>query len=644
MMNSFDRLPALPLITNDPYFSVWLPADLPTQATTVHWSGAEKPIFGFLTVDGKRYQFMGKGGLKTAQTTAVRVTPTRTVFCFTAGGAEIKVTFWTPVLPDDLDVLSTPITFVDYEVRSADAQQHKVCVELQVTDTLCYDGGQAPAISATIFNDNGMNICCVGQKQQKVLCHSSDHITMDWGYLYISSPEYVRHSGDSTFTAWETEVCEEPKRSYLLLGYDDIASINYFGVLCKAWHARKGMNFVQTIGEFAQRHDDLLKKCIVLDEQILEEAGNIGGKDYQLIVSAAWRQTFAAHKLIASPEGEPVLLSKENDSCGCVGTVDVSYPSIPIFLKYCPELVNALCRPVLKFASMPVWKYDFAPHDVGRYPYVTGQFYALRDMPLSGEVIPPIYQYPQSVDIYDFRRQMPLEESSNMIIMLEAAISFGANSGLTEKYLPFLEQWAQYLDRHGEDPEDQLCTDDFAGHLAQNVNLAAKAIVGMECYARILERFDHPEAATWHRKAKAAAAHWLERTASANGTPLTFNGDGWSMKYNLVWDCVLQLGLLPDSFYTDEIASYLSRQNAFGLPLDSRADYTKSDWLCWVAAMAAPAEREALMAPLAHYLRTTTTRVPFSDWYDSVTGRYVNFIARSVQGGVFMPMLTQVRP
>lgn len=57
--------------------------------------------------------------------------------------------------------------------------------------------------------------------------------------------------------------------------------------------------------------------------------------------------------------------------------------------------------------------------------------------------------------------------------------------------------------------------------------------------------------------------------------------------------------------------------------------------------MARDAEvRSALIAPLARMLRTTRTRVPFSDWYDTHTGGYVEFIARSVQGGVFMPMLT----
>ena len=104
---------------------------------------------------------------------------------------------------------------------------------------------------------------------------------------------------------------------------------------------------------------------------------------------------------------------------------------------------------------------------------------------------------------------------------------------------------------------------------------------------------------------------------------------------------MFDLGLMPKALYKRETESYVPRMNEYGLPLDSRADYTKSDWMMWCAAMAQDEEtRKQIIAPLAKYLRETKTRVPFSDWYDTKSGDYVAFIARSVQGGVFMPMLT----
>ena len=335
------------------------------------------------------------------------------------------------------------------------------------------------------------------------------------------------------------------------------------------------------------------------------------------------------------------FLSKENDSNGCIGTVDVSYPSIPLFLKYCPELVNALCRPVIHFSQLPVWEFDFAPHDVGRYPHAIGQVYAARQRCANGYMYPPFYLYPAGTNVYDFSYQMPVEECGNMLIMLESAISFGASPKLVESCLPLLAKWVRYLDEFGEDPGEQLCTDDFAGHLNRNINLAAKAIVGIACYSRMMKRIGrHEEAQKWNDRAHAMAANWLERARGERNTALTFDGNGWSMKYNLVWDLVLGLELLPKEFYGAETESYLPLINEFGLPLDSRADYTKSDWTVWCASMAQdPAVFRQMIAPLAYYLRNTPTRVPFSDWYDTKTGRFVAFIARSVQGGVYMPLL-----
>ena len=159
-------------------------------------------------------------------------------------------------------------------------------------------------------------------------------------------------------------------------------------------------------------------------------------------------------------------------------------------------------------------------------------------------------------------------------------------------------------------------------------------MVGVACYGRLTGD------ASYEEQAKAMAARFAEKTGMNGNTPLTLDGKGWSMKYNLLWDKVLKLGLLPDSFYAAETSSYLPRINRYGLPLDSRADYTKSDWICWTAALADDMQvRKALLAPIALMLQETTSRVPFSDWYDTKTGRYQAFIARSVQGGILAPML-----
>ncbi|MFA6834306.1 MAG: DUF4964 domain-containing protein, partial [Bacteroidaceae bacterium] len=58
------RAPSVPLITSDPYLSIWSPYDELTSGNTEHWTGTEYPLLGVLRVDGKTYRFMGEDRLE----------------------------------------------------------------------------------------------------------------------------------------------------------------------------------------------------------------------------------------------------------------------------------------------------------------------------------------------------------------------------------------------------------------------------------------------------------------------------------------------------------------------------------------------------------------------------------------------------
>jgi hypothetical protein len=303
--------------------------------------------------------------------------------------------------------------------------------------------------------------------------------------------------------------------------------------------------------------------------------------------------------------------------------VDVTYPSAPLFLIVQPELLRGMLTPIFEYARMRRWKFPFAPHDLGTYPLANGQVYG------GGEK--------------SERDQMPVEECGNMLILTAALAKVDGNADYARQYWPLVQQWARYLRDAGYDPANQLCTDDFAGHMAHNINLSIKAILGLASYAMLCDLTgDSAQADEYRQLAKSYAQRWTKDADDGDHFRLAFDKPGsWSQKYNLIWDRLLGLNVFPDSVAKKEVAYYRAKQNTpNGLPLDSRNTYTKLDWIIWSACLTGERDDfDALANPAYDWAHTTPSRVPLTDWYETPDGRIVGFQARSVVGGLFIKLL-----
>jgi len=656
------RPPAVPLAANDPYFSVWSMADHLTDDVTRHWTGTPQSLGGLVRIDGKVYRIIGNEPerIPAMEQRKLQVLPTRTVYDFEARGVGITLTFLTPALPYDLDLLSRPVTYIIWSVQSKDEQEHSVSLYFDASGQLAVDT-PAQNVVASRFRFGGLTGLRVGSEQQPVLQKAGDYLRIDWGYLYVLAPpgdgveqvvadwRAARNSFADTGSLPASDNLETPKPAgdwdgpvlayrfdlgnvgsapisrHVVVAYDEGFSIQYLYRWLRPYWRRRGATVADLLEESVRDYGSLSAQCEQFDKELMADLSRLGGEDYALLGALAYRESLAAQVLAADYDGTPLSFPKENSSCGCVSTVDVIYPASPLLLLFNTTLLKGSMTPVLAYAGTYHWPFRWAPHDLGIYPHANG------------------HDYPADVDLNSVEEHMPVEESANMILMAAAIAKVEGNADYAAKYWSLFTKWAQYLKEKGLDPERQIVTDDFTGPLAHNANLSVKAITALGAYARLCEMLGKiDEAASYRMVAQQYVHEWMRMATDGDHYRLAFDQPGtWSQKYNLIWDKVLGLNLFPPEVAGTEIAFYKKKQNVYGLPLDVRALYTKLDWLFWTATLSDNrADFDAFISRAYKFADKTPDRVPLTDWYETDTGKHRAFQARSVVGGFFVRMLT----
>ena len=569
-----------------------------------------------------------------AKQISVNASATQTTYNFKCGAVDLTLNFLSPLLAKDLDLLSRPITYIDFAVKTNDQKQHQTEIIFGVSENITKHQTDELA-SIEKIETNQLSFLKTGLNKQNILGRKGDDVRIDWGYAWLAGSNSNNNIAAKTIeeildgspkSKGQVEKFmtanlsmntgdNNSKRKMIMLGYDDVYSIQYFGKNLEPWWKKIHGNMEKMLVKAAAEYPEILLKCKSFDEQLYMDAMNAGGKEYAALCIAAYRQSLAAHKLVRGENDEVLFPQKENFSNGSIWTVDVTYPSAPLTLIYNPLLLEGMVEPIILYSETGKWNKPFPSHDLGTYPLANGQ------------------TYPED---------MPVEEAGNMILLTAAICKAEHDISFAKKHWETLSRWVEFLVKDGFDPANQLCTDDFAGHLARNANLSMKAITGIGAYAQMAEAMgDSENAKKYFSIAKTYANNWLKLAEDGNHYSLTFENKGtWSQKYNLVWDKLLGLNLFSQEIYEKEINHYLKVQNEYGLPLDSRKTYTKSDWVIWSATLSNNEhDFQQLIHPIYSFMQQTPTRVPLSDWHETTNGKQVGFQARSVVGGYFIKML-----
>lgn len=648
------RYTAIPLVTVDPYFSIWSFADNLYDDATRHWSNKRAAMTGLLKIDDTYYRFMGKAQSSNEQyfyepepllQTDVEVRATKTIYTFENDIVKMTLSFRTPLLLDDLELMSRPVSYISYEVEYKDGEEHNTEIYMDICSEICVEStSQVVNFGTTDYS------VFIGKGNKDILSKWGDENRIDWGYVHLIAPgaEYKAVSGfdkrdllkyghDMAGICEPRCVCDDfpcismvrkytgkdKISDFVCVAYEDFYSIEYFGEGLKGYWTKDGETFEGVVNKAIKEYDDINQKCDEFDKEFRIKAETINEK-YADIACLSYRQIVGSHKLVEK-DGKLLFFSKECCSNGDTATVDITYPSMPLFLIYNPGLVEGMLNPVFEFAEGEHgWEFEFAPHDVGFYPIANGQ----------------VYGYEKDDPEYILSRQMPVEECGNMILCVASICKAKNDYSYAKEHVEILRKWADYLVKVGYDPACQLCTDDFAGHLAHNCNLAIKGILAIAAFGTILNNCGE-DGNSYINIAKEYAKEWKANADAGDHYGLVFDDENtWSMKYNLVMDRLLGLEIFDKDIAEKEISYYKTKANKYGLPLDSRADWTKSDWQMWTTCLTDDTcYRDMIIEKMWNMICDMRERVPFSDWYYTSKPNMERFQNRTVQGGLFMPLL-----
>ncbi|OTA70540.1 glutaminase A [Hypoxylon sp. EC38] len=658
------RPPAIPLAVKGPYLNSWL--NVGSDGGNGGYLAGEWPRFwtqqitgwaGFIRVDGKAYNWLGAPpGADLVDQTDFSYTSTRSTFVMNVGGkVEMNITFLSPVTPSDLRRQSLVFSYLDVAVHSLDGANHDVQLYADVSAE--WASGDLSAIVQWDYNSaDGVAYHQFERQNQQPISETNQ--LPNWGTWFWSTKDVdnlswqsgadtdvrgafinngvLPNTKDTNFRAvqdsWPVfgfandlgSVGSASVSTLYSIGITQDGAINLLGegsdltTYPSLWTSYFGSD-VEAMTFFYNDYDEVSSLSTDLDNKVASDSLSAAGQNYLTLTSLSVRQTFGALQFTGT-DSDPLVFLKEISSNSDIQTVDVIFPAIPLILYTNPALLNYLLKPLFLNQENGHYPNTNAIHDLGTFPVAKG--------------------YPDGTD-----EPMPLEECGNMIIMVLAyAQRTGDNDYLSQHY-PILKQWAGYLVDEALIPADQISTDDFAGSLANQTNLGLKGIIGLRAMSEISERTGNSDdASSYLDTATSYISQWqgfgLNTAADPPHATLSYGDeDSHGLLYNLYANSLLNFGdFVPESVYNMQSDFYPTVALEYGVPLDTRHTYTKTDWMLWCAAIANTDTQDTIIRLVAGWIDSTPTNRALTDLYDAQTGDYpggLQFTARPVVGGHF---------
>jgi hypothetical protein len=661
------RPPATPLAVRSPYLTTWLPGDSLAGTWPTFWRGAVTAIAGIVRVDNQPYVFIGApgGGWPLVTQTSLVVTATRSTYTQTAGPVTVTTEFFSPVDPADLRRQSVPMSYLTVSVAANDGGSHTVSLYLDISGEWAHgDRGQQLSWASQVVGGLRAHTC--SPTNPSVLAENTDQAS--WGTVVFATDNVtgltwqtgadttVRTAAAATGALPGTNDTNQPRAIndnwpvfgfnralgavgpagsgaiVFTIGHVRTPAVTYLGAQLDPWWRTSWATWQDMLQWFRADYPAALAGGIATDSAMSawahQAVGSGAGDQYAAITALALRQAVSGTEIV-NRGGAPWVMLKEISSNGDFSTVDVIYPAFPAYLQLSPHYLELVLAPILDYAENQGYPKAWAPHDLGVYPNAFGHL-------TTGE------------------EDMPVEESANMLIMATAVIArmpAARATAYAQQHYAILKKWADYLVANLPDPGNQNQTDDFTGFIAHSVNLALKGIVGIGAMAEVATAAGTAGDVTYYsQKARAYIASWTGLGQNAGSTHMKLTYDGadttWSLKYNGFPDRLLNTNLVPPAVAAEEAAWYLQNQHAYGVLLDPRNQYTKTDWELWTAAfLAGHADARDMLVQKAYaFADTTTSRVPFTDWYDTNSGNQQGFADRPVIGGLLALMTLRRSP